>query len=163
MKVFPYKLDFYYQQALMYLVTFILYIVIRGSFTPDRFEFVYHDPLIIIMLIFVLFAFIMIAVNKVRKRRIIVDDDAIRFANRFHERAVPVDQIAWMHITKERKVETAGKMQAVIIKLKNRKRLIRIRVGRYERPEDFMNTMRAIAERVPKRGKRSLKDKIKRQ
>jgi hypothetical protein len=163
MKVFPYKLDFYYQQAIMYLITLILYIVVRGTFTEQRFEFVYHDPIALIMVFFVLFAFTMIVINRVRNRRIVIEDDAIKFVNRFKERSLPLEKIEWMHVTKERKVETAGRLQAVIIKRKGRKRLIRIRVGRYERPDDFVKAIREIADRVPKRPKRSLTDKIKRQ
>lgn len=163
MKVFHYKLDFYYQQAIMYLVTLILYIVIRGTVSEHRFVFVYQDPIIIIMLFFVLFAFTMIVTNRIRKRRIVVENDVIKFVNRFKEWTLPLHEIEWMHITKERKVETAGRLQVVIIKRKNRKRLIRIRVGRYERPDEFVRVMREIAERVPKKEKRTLKDRIKRQ
>ncbi len=161
MKVFPYKLDFYYQQAIMYLITLILYIIVRGTFTQERFEFVYHDPIALIMVFFILFAFTMIVINRVRKRRIVLEDDVIKFVNRFKESTLPLDDIEWMHITKERKVETAGRLQAVIIKRKGRKRLLRIRVGRYERPDDFVKAMKEIAERVPKRPKRSLTEKIK--
>ncbi len=163
MKVFPYKLDFYYQQAIMYLITLIVYIVIRGTFADERFVFVYHDPIVIIMLFFVLIAFSMIVINRIRNRRIVVEENAIKFVNRFKEWVLSVDDIEWMHITKERKVETAGKLQAVIIKRKGRKRLMRIRVGRYEQPEDFIKAMRDIAERVPGRPKRTLTDKLKRQ
>jgi len=163
MKVFPYKLDFYYQQAIMYLITLLLYTAIRGTFTDSRFVFVYQDPIAIIMLFFVLFAFSMIVVNRIRNRRIVIDDDAIKFVNRFKEWVLPIDDIEWMHITKERKVETSGKLQAVIIKRKGRKRLIRIRVGRYERPDDFIAAMNEINQRVPDRPKRKLTDKIKRQ
>ncbi len=163
MKVFPYKLDFYYQHAIMYLITLIVYIIIRGTFADERFVFLYHDPIVIIMLFFVLFAFSMIVLNRIRNRRIVIEDDAIKFVSRFKEWVLSVDDVEWMHITKERKVETAGKLQAVIIKRRGRKRLIRIRVGRYEQPDDFMNAMRDISERVPKRPKRTLTDKLKRQ
>jgi hypothetical protein len=162
MKVFQYKLDFYYQQAIMYLVTFIAYIGIRGTFIDQQFVFVYYDPIAIIMLFFVVFAAAMIAVNRIRKRRIVIEENALRFVNRFRARALPIGDIEWMHITRERTVQTSGRFQAVIIKQKGRKRLIRIRVGRYERPDDFIKAMRDFAERVPKRGKRTLKDKIKR-
>lgn len=147
----------------MYLMTLILYIVVRGTFADERFVFVYHDPIVIIMLFFVLFAFSMIVINRIRNRRIIIEDNAIKFVNRFKEWILTVDDIEWMHITRERKVETAGKLQAVIIKRKGRKRLIRIRTGRYEQPDDFIKAMKEIAERVPKRPKRTLKKKLKRQ
>lgn len=162
MKVFPYKLDFYYQQAIMYLITLIAYTIIRGTFTDAQFVFVYQDPIFSIMLFFVVFAFSMIVSNRIRNRRIKITDDAIKFVSRFKEWSLAIDDIEWMHITKERKVETAGKLQAVIIKRKRRKRLIRIRVGRYERPDDFLNAMKEIAQQVPRRPKRSLTDKLKR-
>lgn len=162
MKVFPYKLDFYYQQAIMYLITFLLYTVIRGTFTEERFVFIYHDPIAIIMLFFVLSAFVLILINRVRNRRIIVEDNAIRFVNRFKEWVLTTDDIEWMHITRERKVETAGKLQVVIIKRVGRKRLLRIRVGRYERPDEFIKAMQEIADRVPKRPKRKIAEKLKR-
>jgi len=163
MKVFPYKLDFYYQQAIMYLITLLLYTVVRGTITETRFIFIYHDPIALIMLFFVLSAFIMIIINRVRNRRIVVEDDAIKFVNRFKQWALPIDDIEWMHITKERNVETVGKLQVIIIKRKGRKRLLRIRVGRYERPDEFVEAMKEIAQRVPKRPKRTLAEKIKRQ
>jgi len=162
MKVFPYKLDFYYQVAIIYLITLIAYAIIRGTFADEQFVFVYQDPIFNIMFFFVVFAFSMIVSNRIRNRRIKITDDAIKFVSRFKEWSLPIDDIEWMHITKERKVETAGKLQAVIIKRKGRKRLIRIRVGRYERPDDFLNVMKEIAQLVPKRPKRSLTDKLKR-
>jgi len=163
MKVFQYKLDFYYQQAIMYLITLLVYTAIRGTFTETRFVFVYQDPIALIMLFFVVFAFSMIVVNRLRNKRIVIEDNAIKFVNRYTERVLSIDDIEWMHITKERKVETAGKLQAVIIKRKGRKRLIRIRVGRYERPDDFINAMQEINERVPDRPKRKLTAKIRKQ
>ena len=38
-KVFRYKLDFYYLQALIYLVTLVLYGAIRGNFIEREFLF----------------------------------------------------------------------------------------------------------------------------
>lgn len=162
MKVFPYKLDFYYQQAIMYLITLLLYTVVRGTISEERFIFFYHDPIALIMLFFVLSAFIILIINRVRNRRIVVENDTIKFVNRFKQWSLSIDDIEWMHITRERNVETAGKLQVVIIKRKGRKRLLRIRVGRYERPDQFVEVMKEIAERVPKRPKRTLAEKIKR-
>jgi hypothetical protein len=153
MKVFPYKLDFYYQQAIMYLVTLIAYTVLRGTFADEHFVFVYQDPIFTIMSFFVVFAFLMIVSNRLRNRHLVITDDAIKFVSRFKEWSLPFEDIEWMHITKERKVETAGKLQAVLIKRKGKKRIIRIRVGRYERPEHFMKAMKEIAQQVPKRPK----------
>ncbi len=151
MKTFRYKLDFYYQISLIYFVTVILYIVIRGAVIDDRFEYVYRDPLLFIMVFFLLLSFGMLILNRIRNRRVVVEERIIRFKSNLREWDLPIDDIEWMHITRERNVQTSGRLQVVIIKQRNRRRLIRIRVGRYERPEEFLGSMRDIAERVPKR------------
>jgi hypothetical protein len=58
-----------------------------------------------------------------------------------------------MHIGREMLVQTAGRFQLIIFKLKGRKRLFRIRVGRYERDRELITEMERIAQHVPK-GKR---------
>ena len=45
-KEFKYKLDFYYQQALIYLVTLILYAGVKGSFIENEFTLVFRDPIL---------------------------------------------------------------------------------------------------------------------
>ena len=47
-KEFKYKLDFYYQQALIYLVTLILYAGVKGSFIENEFTLVFRDPIVLI-------------------------------------------------------------------------------------------------------------------
>jgi hypothetical protein len=155
MNTFKYKLDFYYQVSLIYLVTILVYTGIRGTFIDDRFEFVYRDPLVYIMVFFLLLAFGMLVINRVRNRRIIVEENMIRFKNRFKEWDLPISDIEWMHLTRERTVKTAGRMQVIIIKRKHKRRLLRIRTGRYERPDEFAAAMKVTAERVPKRTPRS--------
>jgi len=52
-KVYKYKLDFYYQQSLSYLLVFLIYAGIRGSYFEDRFTLVFSDPIVYIMILFV--------------------------------------------------------------------------------------------------------------
>jgi hypothetical protein len=47
-------------------------------------------------------------------------------------------------------VQTAGHFQLVVFKMKGRKRLFRIRVGRYERDRELVAEMEYIAQHVPK-------------
>ena len=152
-KVFKYKLDFYYQQALIYLATLVLYAGIKGSFIEDQFVFVFRDPIMYIIILFVLVSAVVLVLNRMRDRKLIVSEDKIVFHNRYREREVSVSDIEWMHIGREMLVQTAGRFQMVIFKIKNRRRLFRIRVGRYERDRELVAEMERIAERVPK-GKR---------
>ena len=149
-KVFKYKLDFYYQQSMMYLITLILYTGIRGTFTFERLPSLEADLLLYIIILFVIISIVVLLLNRARDRKLIIEKDAIVFHNKFHERAIPLSSIEWMHIGRERTVRTAGKSQIVIFKIKGRRRWFRIRVGRYERERELIAEMHRIAEYVPR-------------
>jgi hypothetical protein len=152
-KAFKYKLDFYYQQTLIYLATLLLYAGVKGSVIEDQFVFVFKDPIIYIILLFVVVSISVLVLNWFRDRKLIVSEDRIIFHSRSHERVVHVADIEWMHIGREMLVQTAGRFQMVVLKMKGRRRLFRVRVGRYERDRELVAEMERIAERVPK-GKR---------
>lgn len=150
-KIFKYKLDFYYQSALIYLVTLILYGGIRGNFVEKKFEYVLNDPVMYVIMFFVLMSFVALALNFARNRRLIVSETAITFKNRWHERQIRVGDIEWIHIGREARVQTGGRFQVIMFKLKNRRRVVRVRVGRYERENELLAEMHRMAEHIPKR------------
>lgn len=152
-KEFKYKLDFYYQQTLIYLSALVLYAGIRGSFIENQFSFVINDPIVFIFIIFFFISLVTLFLNIYRNRKLIVYDDKIVFHTRSQEREIPIADIEWMHIGRERSVQTAGRFQLIIFKVRGRRWSYRIRVGRYERDRDLVAEMETIAQRVP-RGKR---------
>ncbi len=152
-KTFKYKLDFYYQSALIYLVTLILYGGVRGSLVEQKFEYVLNDPLMYMIIFFVIVSFVALAMNALRNRRLILGEQSITFKHRWHERRIEAGEIEWMHVGRERRVQTGGRFQVIVFKLKNRRRLFRIRVGRYERDRELVQEMHRIAATVPKRKK----------
>jgi hypothetical protein len=153
-KAFSYKLDFYYQSALIYLVTLILYGGIRGNFVEQKFQYVLNDPIVYIICIFVVMSFVTLVINALRRRQLIVSTDAIIFRHRWAERRIAVSDIEWMHIGREVTVQTSGRFQIVVFKLKNRRRQFRIRIGRYERERELVAEMTRIAGQIPKRKSR---------
>ncbi len=154
-KIFRYKLDFYYQSALLYLVTLILYGGIRGSFVEARFEYVLGDPLMYVILFFVVMSIVTLVINRVRDRRLVIHGSSIIFRHRFDELRIDAKNIEWMHIGREKTVQTAGMFQMAVFKLRDRRRLFRIRIGRYERAKDLLVELKRIAAAIPGRGKRS--------
>lgn len=152
-RVFKYKLDFYYQQAVLYLVTLLLYTGVRGTFRLPQMASLASDPILYIILFFVLISLIVLGLNIYRSRKLIVTQDEIIFHQKHRERHISVKEIEWMYIGKERLVQTAGITQIVVFKIKHRRRLFRIRVGRYEHQVELLNEMQRVAEMVPK-GKR---------
>ncbi len=151
---FKYKLDFYYQQSLLYLVTLILYAGVKGTFIDENFTVVFRDPILYIIAFFVLQSFTVLILNVVRGRKLIIDENKIIFHNKFKEKEVLLNNIEWMYIGKEKSVQTNGRFQVVVMKVKDRRRLYRIRLGRYERPKELLTFMQEISNKVPKKKKR---------
>lgn len=155
--VFRYKLDFLYQQTLLYLMTLVLYAGIRGSFVEGTFSFVFHDPLVAITFFFFLMALGTLLLNLWRGRTLTVAADRIVFHARHRERVIMLEDIEWIHIGREKLVQTAGRFQQVLIKTKGRRFAYRIRVGRYERQRELVAAMEKLAEQVPARPVRRLR------
>lgn len=155
MKVFRYKLDFYYQQTLMYLVALLLYAGIRGNFVEDQFTLIYRDPIMYIMAFFFLVSLVVLLLNRLRDRKLMVNGGKIVFHSRNRERVIETSDLEWMHIGRERLVQTAGRFQLVVFKTKSRRRIFRIRIGRYERADELVQEMQRIAEHVPRRKQRT--------
>lgn len=152
-KAFKYKLDFYYQQSLLYLITLLLYAGIRGTFNFERLPSLVIDPLLYIIILFVLISFIVLILNKIRDRKLIISNDKIIFHNKYVNQEVPISDIEWLYVGRERRVQTAGASQIIVFKSKSRRRLYRIRVGRYERDKELLNEIQKVTQNVPK-GKR---------
>ncbi len=148
-KIFKYKLDFYYQQALLYLVTLLLYGGVRGTITFEQLPSLTADPLLYIIIVFVLISIVVLLLNKARDRKLIIMEGKLIFHHKFNERVILLTDIEWFHIGRERMVQTAGRFQVIVFKIKERRRLFRIRVGRYEREKELIAEMQKIAEQVP--------------
>jgi hypothetical protein len=152
-RVFRYKLDFYYQQAILYLVTLVLYAGVRGTFEFDRLPTMATDPMLYIIIVFVIISFAVLFLNRARERKLVVANDRIIFHNKYRDREVLFTEIEWFHVGRERMVRTAGRSQVIVFKIKDRRRLFRIRLGRYEREKELLSEMYRLGEKLPK-GKR---------
>ncbi len=148
-KTFKYKLDFYYQQTLIYLFTLVLYAGIFGSFVESQFSFVFKDPIVYIITFFFGISLVALVLNIWHDRKLILTPEQMIFHSRHRERIFKIKDFEWMHIGKERFVQTAGRFQQISIKMKNRSIPIRIRVGRYEHNRELVAEMEKIAKIVP--------------
>ncbi|MBI3189050.1 MAG: hypothetical protein HYZ33_00215, partial [Ignavibacteriales bacterium] len=122
----------------------------RGTFSLPMLPPMSTDPILYIILAFVLVSLVTVLLNKMRQRRLIILLDRMVFHRKAYEREIQFSDIEWMYIGRERRVQTAGRFQVILFKLKNRLRLIRIRVGRYEREDELLKEMERIAQVVPK-------------
>jgi len=82
-KVFKYKLDFYYQQTLIYLFTLVSYAGVRGSFVEDQFSFVFRDPIVYVIVLFFVTSVAVLFLNIQRDRKLIITTDGLFFHFQF--------------------------------------------------------------------------------
>lgn len=149
-RVYKYKLDFYYKSLIIYLVTLIAYILIKGRFFHESFEVVVKDPIIYIIAIFIVFFLIVLISNAVIAREIIIDDSKLIFKNRFGQREVEINEILSIRFSREKKHlnEEKSNVRIVKLKLQNRKRLLRIRLNDFRDERDLANEFKLISKKT---------------
>jgi hypothetical protein len=134
-------------------MTLVLYAGIRGSFIESQFSFIFKDPIVYIIVFFFCISLVVLFLNIWRDRKLVITSDHMIFHSRHRERNFVIQNIEWMHIGKERFVQTAGRFQQISLKMKNRSIPIRIRVGRYEHNRELVAEMEKIAKSVPDKKK----------
>ena len=149
-KIYKYKLDFYYKSLIIYLVTLIIYIIIKGRFFHASFEVVVKDPIIYIIAIFIIFFLTMLLANTIRAREIIVKENMIIFRNRFGQREVENSDILGVRFSREKKRSRKDRsdVRFVKLKLKNRKRLFKIKLNDFQDEVELANEFSIISENI---------------
>lgn len=147
-RIYKYKLDFYYKSLIIYLITLIVYILIKGRFFHERFEVVVKDPIIYIIIIFIAFFLIVLLANAIRAREIIIDSRKIIFKNRFGQREIEIKEILQVRFSREKRQRNAERSNVRIVKLKlrNRKRLLRIRLNDFQDERELIHEFVTISK-----------------
>lgn len=136
-KVHKYRMDFYYQSLVIYLLFFAAYVLIKGSI-GESFKLLYNDPIFYILVIFIILFLGIVIVNLIRAPMIILKSDKIVFKNRFGSREVMLSDIINVKIGKRRKVEEETTYRIIKLKLKHRRKQLRIRANDFERGNDLI-------------------------
>ena len=149
-RIYKYRLDFYYKSLIIYLVTLIAYILIKGRFMHERFEVVIKDPIIYIIALFIVFFLIVLLSNAIRAREIIIDDNQIIFKNRFGQRKVGINEILNIRFSREKRRQNEERSDVRIVKLRlsHRKRLLRIRLNDFQNERDLKNEFLSISKKL---------------
>jgi hypothetical protein len=140
-KVYKYKLDFLYRSLIIYMVFFIVYAVIRGKVLEGEFRFLLNDPLIYILLLFNLIFIVVVIYHLILDKKIIIKGEEIIFRNRFGQRSLNASDIMSIRIKKKRRGDDEMPYKIIRIKLKNRKRLLRIRTSDFENGSDLIKEL----------------------
>lgn len=149
-RVYKYKLDFYYKSLIIYFITLIAYILIKGRFFQAKFEVVVRDPIIYVITIFIIFFLVVLVANAIRAREIIIDEKEIIFKNRFGQREVAINDIIHVRLSKDKRrfSENRSDVRMVRLKLRNRKRLLRIRLNDFQDERELMYEFKNISKKL---------------
>ncbi len=146
-KVHKYRLDFYYQSLVIYLLFFTAYVLIKGT-VGESFRSLYNDPIFYILIIFIVVFLFIVIVNIVRAPTIILKTDRIEFKNRFGSREVMFSDIIHVKIGRRRKAEEEMTYKIIKLKLKHRRKQLRIRANDFERGGELIREFLRIKHPV---------------
>lgn len=149
-RVYKYKLDFYYKSLIIYMITLIAYILIKGNITQGTFMFVVKDPIIYLILLFILFYLVILILNTIRARELVFDDRKITFKNRFGQREVMYNEVLKVKFSREKRIprQERSDIRIVKLKLKGRKRFLRIRLNDFQNEKGLIGEFRKISKNL---------------
>ena len=144
-KVHKYRMDFYYQSLVIYLIFFAAYVLIRGSI-ESNFKILYDDPIIYILIIFISIFLLVVVMNIIRSPMIILKSDRMILKNRFGSREIMFSDILHVKIGRKRSRQDDIHYRIIKLKLKNRRRQFRIRANDFERGAELIKDFLKIKQ-----------------
>jgi len=147
-RIYKARLDFYYKLIVIYFIFFVMYVIMRGSFGTNEFTIVFHDPIIYITGLFILYSLIVLTVNAIRGKEIEFLADRFILENRFGKREILFSDIISIRYSRERKRYKDGRsnVRRVGIKLKDRKKILRIRLSEFYDERKLLGEFQKISK-----------------
>ena len=149
-KVFKYNMSFYYQSTIIYFVAFVLYILIRGEFIEGSFVLITKDPIIYLFAIIVFISVVSLLYNLYKNRHLEISDNEISFIDRFKTRTFKYEDMLRIKISKNKKQSKRNPLRLIRIKLKNRRRLVVVRLSDYENADELLKVFDDLRMRIEK-------------
>ena len=149
-KIFTHRLDFYWQFISVYAIALFIYFFLKGLFFDATFTKIVRDPVVILLAIFIIGSGFALLYNIFRKRSIIVGRDYLIFKNRFSEKLFNINDIIGINVVKVRipRSRRKGVIKIIRIKIRDRKRLIRIRMSSFWNAKEFVNALLELRKGV---------------
>ncbi len=147
---FKYKLDFYYKSLAIYLLTLVVYILVKGKFFQEKFEVMFRDPIIYIISLFILYFVVLLIANALWARTIEFTGKEIVISNRFGKRSIGIDEITGVKFTRKRRKtdEEMSSARFVKLRLKNRRRILRIKMNDFENEKQLESEFKNISRKL---------------
>ena len=146
------RLDFYYKLLEIYLLFLFVYSVIKGSFVSGEFSLTFHDPIIYMTVLFTSVAVIAWLTALVKGKEIEFFSDRFIMKKRFGSREIQNSEVLSVKFSREKKRfrEEKSEIRRVRIKLKDRRRLLRIRVTEFYDEKKLINEFKNLSKSTGK-------------
>ena len=150
-RVYKYKLDFYYKSLIIYFAAFILYALVRGTYSGTNYQIIFNDPIIYIFLLFIVFFLVALISYSIRARILIFNDKGIILKNRFGERMINYTEILSIKFSRLRmnQKRDPNRVRVARLKLKNRRRILRIRLNDFDNEKALYNEFQTLSKTLP--------------
>lgn len=145
---FESSIDYQWQFVAAYGVALVAYAFLRGSIESKELSVQLDDPFLVVLAILFALSLGNTIINWYMNRRVGIGVDHLVFANRLRERVFKTEDIESISLGRERIVRNKGEVRIVKIKLRNRKRLLRIRPFLYDREEELFSRLSALRDAI---------------
>lgn len=136
-KIYPQRLDFYYQTIAIYLIVLILYSILRGTIEGGVITIRLFDPISILLALFIIGTAISLLFDSIKRRTIIIGSDYIIFRVGKKEKKYYFKDIERIAIKADRTFRFRSNYRNALIKLPGRKRLLRLRFSSYHNDKEL--------------------------
>ncbi|MBK9249950.1 MAG: hypothetical protein IPM69_18050 [Ignavibacteria bacterium] len=146
-KEFYYRIDFYWQAIAVYAVALVLYSLLRGTIDSGQLSITLHDPIVVLLAIFVITTAIGAGISRFMNRRLIFTANGIILRNRFRERIFHKNDIQRISFGKERP-SREGAYRIVKIRIAGRRRLLRIRPAGFDNERELTRSLTQLKRSI---------------
>ncbi len=147
-KIYPQRLDFYYQTIAIDAIVLVLYSILRGTIEGGFITIRLLDPISILLALFIVATTVSLLIHIIKRRFILIGNDYIIFRVGKKERKYKFSDIERIIIKYEKSIRIRSKYKIALIKLSERRRYLRLRFSSYQNDdklfEDIVNIKKCI-------------------
>lgn len=142
--VYERKLDFYWRFLSIYTISLLVYSILKGSMENWTISIALRDPLVILLIIFIVVSLGGLLINFYKNAKIIIGKDYIIFKTRFREKKYSFNEINKIVIGKERAIRIKSSSPFIKFFVTDRRTSIRIRPSSYQNERNLIHDIQAF-------------------
>ncbi len=150
---FTKRLDYYWQSIAFYAIALIIYAALRGTIEEQTISLEFYDPVVALLLLFIIAAGSTLAWKYYKQISLTVGADYIIFKSRFRKRKHFLNEIVRITFGRERAFQMKNFIRVVKIRIKDRRKIIRIRPNSYWNEEELTLALGFLKKQLEKKGK----------